>query len=241
VLVLVCALLTTRALAQDEPARDPHAAATQETGPAREHFVRGTRAIEVGRWADAVREFERAYELSRAPTALFNTGFALRALGRHVEARAAFDRLLADHADADEAVLDEARELREEVNGLIVTLALGGLRSDLRYSLRLDGQARDDTGARPVELEVDPGVHVLEVAHPSIESFRWETESWGGEELRATAELVPRAIEETISVLESPFFWIAIAAAVATGVVLTIVLADAADQPTTETNRVVEL
>lgn len=232
--VLVCALLFSTAAAQ-QPVRDP------ETGPARDHFVRGTRAIEVGRWADAVREFERAYELSRAPTALFNTGFALRALGRHVEARAAFDRLIAEHGDADAAVLEEARELREEVDGLIVTLALAGLRTDVRYSLRLDGQTRADGGARPIELEVDPGRHVLEVAHASIEPFRWETESWGGEELRATAELVPRAVEETSSVLESPFFWIAIAAAVATGVVLTVVLVDAADQAPTETNRVVEL
>lgn len=59
---------------------------------ARSHTENGGRYYQLGRYADAAREFQTAYELSQRPELLFNLGRALENAGRHREALDAYER-----------------------------------------------------------------------------------------------------------------------------------------------------
>src|SRR5262249_33702379 len=106
------------------PTSKPSDASIEE---ARARFSAGNRAVDAGRWADALADFERAYALSGVPAALFNAATTLRALGRHVEARDAFDQLLDAHPDLDPTERDRARAMRSEEQARVATLSLVGL------------------------------------------------------------------------------------------------------------------
>src|SRR5678815_4041604 len=64
---------------------------------ARALYQAGNAAAESGQFADALQQFVQAYGLSGNPAALYNAAKTLRALGRHVAARDAFNQLLAQH------------------------------------------------------------------------------------------------------------------------------------------------
>ncbi len=188
---------------------------------AREAFLRGQQAAESGRWADALREFEQAYLMSGVPTALFNAGMALRALGRHKEARDTFDRLIESHPDS--AASEQARPLREEEAARVAILELAGLDPEGAYELRLDGRRLEITIAPTVEVEVDPGQHGLSAEREGYESFTWEGRIDDGERERiqiVMAELERRTEPaESSSIAKSPILWIAVAAVVVGGAV----------------------
>jgi len=95
-------------------ATPPLARAQEGTGQdeAREAFRLGGEAATEERWADSEVWFGRAYALSGAPSALYNRAVALRALGRHVDARDAFRTLLT--LDIDDTVRADAQRLLAE-------------------------------------------------------------------------------------------------------------------------------
>ena len=132
-LTLVAGLLSVAAVAEAQTSDGNRDAA-------REAFLRGQEAADSGRWADALREFEQAYLMSGVPTALFNAGMALRALGRHKEARDTFDRLIESHPDSP--ATEQARPLRDEEAARVAVLELAGLDPSAEYELRLDGRRR---------------------------------------------------------------------------------------------------
>jgi hypothetical protein len=167
--------------AQDAATRAPDATgATPATGDAaarfaegRAAYARGLAAADEVRWSDALREFERAYELARVPSALFNVATTLRALGRHVEARDTLTRLLRDHELDADTQAEAARLLREE-STRVARLRVSGLPAIDRLELRLDGRLTPIGAARPLELSVDAGAHVLEASAPAHTAARWE-------------------------------------------------------------------
>ena len=108
---------------------------------ARALFAAGQAAVDGGRWTDALDSFRRAYELTQAPSALFNAAFALRALGRYREAEVAFEELLALEGTR-RAMRTEATGYLTEVRGRIAHLALEGLPEDAITTVRLDGRRR---------------------------------------------------------------------------------------------------
>lgn len=59
---------------------------------ARSHTENGGRYYQLGRYADAAREFQAAYDLSQRPELLFNLGRALENGGRDREALDAYER-----------------------------------------------------------------------------------------------------------------------------------------------------
>lgn len=188
---------------------------------ARDAFLRGQQAADSGRWSDALREFEQAYLMSGVPTALFNAGMALRALGRHKEARDTFDRLIESHPDSP--ATEQARPLRDEEAARVAVLELAGLDPSAEYELRLDGR-RLDVPAEPVtEVEVDPGQHGLSAEREGYETFTWEGRLDDG--ARERIEIVMAELErrqqpgETSSVAKSPILWIAVAVVVIGGAI----------------------
>jgi tetratricopeptide (TPR) repeat protein len=202
----------------------PVAAQSNEVAEARALFQAGEAAVEAGRWADAVDSFRRAYELSNVPAALFNLGYALRALGRHREARDAFAELLREHPRFDRELREEARRYEAEAEARIAMVQLQGLAADIRHVLRFDGRPIADDGARPISLEADPGAHTLTVRLEGRTPFVWEGDLGPGQRLAIDVELPmltsasgerwtggePEAPvdEDDGSVIESPWFWI---------------------------------
>ena len=108
VALLCCALATFapgRAMAED---------ADKES---RAHFRRGETHFAMGRFAQALKEYEAAYELKPLPGFLFNIGQCHRNLGHLEEAVFSFKRYLrlkpdaANHAAVEELVADLERQL----------------------------------------------------------------------------------------------------------------------------------
>lgn len=162
-----------------------------ELDEARARFMAGQAAVESGRWADAVEDFSRAYQLSEVGAALYNLGFALRALGRHTEARGAFDELLSDHPRLDRQMRRDARRYRAEAQARVATLRIDGLDQVTRHTIRFDGREVEDDGSRPVQIDADAGTHALTVRVAGFQPFVWEGELEDGQGLRVTVQLVP--------------------------------------------------
>jgi hypothetical protein len=136
--------------------------------------VAGTRAVDEARWADAVESFRRSYDLSANPAALFNVGVALRALGRHVEARDAFSRLVEEHgASVATDLATRAREMLEEERARIATVTV---RAPAGCVLTVDGEAKGTTTASPESIDLDAGVHELRAECEGREPFEWSRE-----------------------------------------------------------------
>jgi Tetratricopeptide repeat/PEGA domain len=166
-----------------------HEPSDAEIAEARALFMAGQAAVDSGRWADAVESFSRAYDLSHVPAALYNLGFALRALGRHREARDAFDRLLEEHPRFDRDLRREANRYRAESAGRIARLSLSGLEESRRYVVRFDGEAVNDDGRRPLEVEGDPGAHTVTVRAPGFNPFVWEGTLTDGQQLTVDVDM----------------------------------------------------
>ena len=205
----------------------PHAAladaSEEDIAEARTLFVSGQRDVDAGRWADAVDNFERAYELSGVPTALYNLGFALRALGRHRDSRDAFDRLIREHPDFDAERLEQAEVYLDEAKSRVAVIEILALADALRYRISFDGQRVEDDGDRPISIDTDPGSHTLSVRHSDSAPFLWEGNVSEGELLSVTYEPTEDddesggGEEEGSSVFESPWFWVITGAIVAAG------------------------
>lgn len=237
-------------------AATPSVAAAQSGGAARvsearELFAAGSRAVDEGRWADAVSLFSRSYEISGVPPALFNLAFALRALGRHVEAKSAFDLLLTRHRDVIEPELrDRAVSLLEEERARIAHVSVEGLANDREYVLHLDGAMLPDRRERPIRLEVDPGDHSLSVQAEGFRPFHWQRALSAGDEVAVHVSLEPLTVassadaralavvppasgdqavdrgEESSSILSSPLFWTGVVVVLAAGAVTAFLLLD---------------
>ncbi len=176
-----------RVPAAEAPAPPPPSRDAEE---GRRLFIAGTQAVEAGLWADAIESFERAYELTNAPSALRNVALALRALGRHREARDAFERLLREHT-LDPETRRDLETLRAEEAARLGALVVEGLDDAEAAILHLDGAALADTGARPLELELDPATHVLVAERVGFQRFVWEGEISEGARRRVEVVFAP--------------------------------------------------
>jgi len=181
----------------------------------REAFRRGSEAAAEERWADSERWFRRAYELSGVSSALFNQAVALRALGRHREARDAFRTLLA--GDVEGAVRDTATQLMAQSVARVATIAIEGLEAGEEHAVQLDGETRPDDLSRPLEIEADEGAHSVLVVRSGYQPLTRSVtvEAGGRATLRLELERIPEqtvvvreTVREGVSVFEEPVFWI---------------------------------
>lgn len=229
----LAALTALPLLARSAPAAAQDRTATlsdSDRAQARALFAAGAAAVDAGRWADAVDSFRRAYELTGAPSALFNTGFAYRALGQYLEAARAFDELLALEG-VSEAMQAQATELRDEVRARIAIVRLTGLDPAATHAVRVDGAGVEDEGARPLVVQVDPGRHTIDVSRPGFTRFDWAGELASGQMLDLAVEL---ALAPTTggggegggNVLEEPWLWIVVGVVVLGGAAVGIWYAD---------------
>lgn len=220
------ALLASALLAAWAPGVEAQAGSREE---AVEAFDEGTRLADESRWADALPLFRRAYELTGVPTALFNVAYALRALGRYVEARAAFDELLTLRLeDADRT---EASSLRDEVAGRIAVVELEGLDApEGSYEIRLDGVVHDDDGARPLRIESDPGTHRVEVRREGRAPYDWSGTLGEGQTRTLTVLLPELPGSGGPGIVAEPWLWIVIGVVVVGGAITIGVVVDVESQ-----------
>src|ERR1041384_712753 len=61
-------------------------ARAEDAASAREHYERGTKFYDIGKYDDAIREFEAAYEAKSDPAIIYNLAQAHRLAGHNQEA-----------------------------------------------------------------------------------------------------------------------------------------------------------
>lgn len=219
-LLLVLSIVLTTSIAYAEPhtwkspVGEPSATAVQE---AKALYIAGNRAVEQGRWSDALSDFERAYALSGVPAALFNVATTLRAIGRHVESRDAFTQLLAKHPTLDSEIKEQAQKFLAEEKARVGTLTLDGVPNKAR--IYIDGHETLDT-----TIDVDSGKHALRVEDPKSKPFIWEGNFTDGEKKSVTVKMLPADVtkapppaEKSGGVLSSPWFWGAVGVVIVGG------------------------
>ena len=207
-------------------------AAAQACGPgstAAQRFACAAQAAEEGLWADALSQFQALYAETHAPSALYNVGIAFQSLGRHREARDAFDSLMRDHAAEldDETRSEAARQYGTEAARVarvrlhdVPHASSPGWDASLR--VRLDGRTLSVGDDEPLVLEADPGAHGVSVSQDAHQEFGWEGVLSDGQtlDLDVTMPLLPSVPHP---IYEDAGFWIAIvlgACAIAGGAVL---------------------
>jgi len=179
---------------------------------ARALFAAGQAAVDAGRWPDALAAFERAYELTNVPSALFNAAFALRALGRFREAELAFSELLTLEGTRDD-MRAESEGYLAEVRARLATVRLLGLPdAEGELVVRLDATPVPDPGVRPLEFRADPGHHVVDVSRPGYDRFEWTGELTNGEARTLAVELFPSSAGSSSAeggdVTSEAWFWV---------------------------------
>ena len=192
------------------PRGTPTEAAVAE---ARGLYQAGNAAADGGQFADALSLYARAFALSGNPAALYNAARTLRSLGRHVDARRAFDQLLTQFADLSETTRSEASALREEEAARVSSLELDDMpAASPDLALHIDGAFRPDGGARPYSIELDAGQHGLVLTYAGHQPFTWEGVLAEGAHERITVQLL--ATPQGRSIVEEPVFWIIVAVVV---------------------------
>ena len=115
-------------------------------------FGRGNAAYNLGKYADAIAEFERAYALSRVPEILFNLGQCYRKQWE-AEPRSELGRRALHYY---EAVLREApsSKVRPDAEQFVTELGPGGRRGRGARAAREDRrrQGRRGAAARPDDV-----------------------------------------------------------------------------------------
>jgi len=164
---------------------------------ARALFRAGVAASDQERWSDAVESLRRSFELSCEAPPLFNLGAALRALGRHREARDVFTQLLT--LDIPQGMRPPAEQFLREAAARVATLELLGVAPDVRPEIAFDGRPVPDDGRRPIRLETDAGSHSLVLRLDDYQPFLWNGELSDGQVERVVVELAPIPVREISS------------------------------------------
>ena len=190
-----------------------------QVAEARGLYQTGNSAADEGRFDDALSLFARAFALSGNPAALYNAARTLRSLGRHVAARAAFDRLLSGDFALSDTTRAEATELRDEEAARIAELTLDDVpAASPDLVLHVDGTFHPDGGERPLRLSLDAGEHGLSLDLAGHAPFTWQGVLAEGAHERVAVTFTP--LSPGRSIVEEPLFWILVGAVVVAGAVI---------------------
>lgn len=101
-----------------EPAEDPNKA------KARDAFLAGLAQVKEAHWSEALASFERSARLRPLAVTTYNIGASMRALGRYVAAKRAFERALAQDGAASlgrlgDTLRAETKTFIAEIDGLL--------------------------------------------------------------------------------------------------------------------------
>lgn len=181
----------------DVESGEPTTAEAPEVIAARVLFEEGAALAAAERWEEAIERFTRSDAMAPRPSTTFNLGACLYALGRHVEAVAAFERYV---ATADPVV--DADGLRDVVpilahsRGSIARLTIDVEPPDARAEL--DGQPIEGAATRVVL--VDPGTHALRVEADGRVAVLREVPLGPGQRAREVVALAEIAVDPVLEI-----------------------------------------
>ena len=182
---LAISLASTTALAADADDRSPLVTADRE---ARKQFQAGVNLLDDpdgARYEDAYRAFRKAHELTNSPKILGNLGYCAMHLERDGEAIDAYSTYLHDVPDIEER---ERVQIKKDLDTLVSTAArlrirLRGAPANTNGFVLLDTRipTRGDPiqnsylidvrqGAKPQNLRVRPGRHILRARVGDVDS-----------------------------------------------------------------------
>ena len=210
---------TTASIADGE--KEPPA---DERTQAAQHVKDGKRLLDLGEYDKAIVEYQAAFALIPHPQMLFNLGQAFQRKGDKVKAAEHYEKYLAIEAKGKSAqqafemlaMLKEA--LAKEAEGP-PPVAKVTVTSSVPGDVQLDGKM---VGKTPYTAEVAPGRHVFEVRRPGYIRHRETVEVKADQAYVVNATLLVDKSAET-PWYKSPWLWGAVGAAVAVGVIATVV------------------
>jgi hypothetical protein len=201
---------------------------------AKAHYRTGEIYYERSMFPEAAHEFEEAYRLSHRPELLYNMGKSYDGQRDHARALTAYRRFLAQVTVSPDRSTVEHRiaVLATLVGRLKITASVDGA------AVRVDGEP---AGATPLAdaLEVNPGGHVVEVAHEGFATWRASSVVPPGGETAVSAQLVSLVkvirveVKERLPVYKRWYVWTAVAAAavVASAITVGVLEGRGADTP----------
>lgn len=173
-------------------------ATAQDIEAAQRAFLAAETAAGEERWADAERLFQEAFRLTGAMSAQVNAAVALRALGRYAEARDLLVSVLR-RPEVEPAIRHQVEQLLGGIVPRIATIELVGLDARTRYTVRVDARRVDDSGERPLQVDVDPGSRTVEVG--DHQRWQWAGELGAGEMRRMRVMLgSPRSLAAPVAI-----------------------------------------
>jgi hypothetical protein len=156
----------------------------------------GTRFYRNHQFQEALARFNEAYALYPSPKLHFNVGQANRELARPVEARAAFERFLAEAVDAPRPAVEEARrslaELRRQLGQIQLECPTAGV------EVTIDGAPAGRTPL-PATIWVTPGRHDLALRGRRLVPFEESVE------VRAGGTVTVTPLLRKVDLLPSPY------------------------------------
>ncbi len=136
---------------------------------AKAHYKTGEIYYDHGRYPDAAHEFEEAYRLSHRAALLYNMGKSYDAVGDSARALIAYRRFLEQVPNSP-----DRPEVEKRVAALVTLVGRVEIHSTIDGStVRIDGI---DVGETPLQsaLELNPGGHLVEVAHEGYATWHSE-------------------------------------------------------------------
>lgn len=227
-LVLLLLLVPVGASAQDEPAPEVRAELLNEEARI---------ALERREFAEARDLLQRSLEIHPTARAAFNLARVLREQGLPTRALEYVDALLQGrYGELPPEREAQPRTIESDARGDLahLTIAIAGARS---MDLRVDGEPSGSV-TEPRTLVLDPGVHRVLGSAPDGRSFEQSIDLARGERTRIVLgrepaprpAVTPEPEDDGGTVLESPWFWIALGAvAIGGGVALVLLLDSGAD------------
>ncbi|HEX5059704.1 MAG TPA: PEGA domain-containing protein [Kofleriaceae bacterium] len=161
---------------------------TAEQKEADRHFKSGVALYKESKYAEALAEFERAYELVPHPLVLYNIATCHRELSHYGEAVKYYQRFLKEGADKVPAA--RLKEAQSELDAVLqriarVTVTIKGGEG---AKIILDGE---DVGTMPIDgpLIVPPGEHRLVVRAEGKQDAERAIRVASGDEVQVTLQL----------------------------------------------------
>jgi hypothetical protein len=186
------------AAAEEEPTQPE--VSEEDRDAARQHYRRGKRHLDRGRFEEALEEFGQAYALYPHWATSNSMGVCHDRLGRPNDALRLYAQALRE--GGDEIPEGQREELETRVSALRIQLGIrevttGTIRvatSPAGARVTLDGA---DAGLSPVDLEVSPGSHRIDVAMDGYEPSGMDVAVEVGQTARAQLALVAVVVVQT--------------------------------------------
>ncbi len=187
--------------AAPSPAKSAAPAPSVSVDPAVQLKAEGDKAFDAFLYADALRAYESAYELSHDPALLFNRGRALQALTRYAEALEMFERFDREAPQALRAKVPGLAKLIADVRARVATLRI--VCNVEGAQVVVGDRVLGETGSLG-DVPVNAGATTVRVRREGYFPVTRPLTLEGGKTTTVTLVLLPRATSGVLAVVVDP-------------------------------------